>query len=90
MIQEGENLRFLSSMATLYAGEDFLLAAAEVDNTLWGMELLGNPDVAPGILKALGYGEGTFRLPGEEKSFAMYLPLSGDAQKPSYFGLAFD
>lgn len=90
VVQEGENLRFLSSMAELYAGEDFLLAAAEVENVLWGMELLGSRDAAPGILKALGFGEGTFRIPGDEIPFAMYLPLSGDAAEPSYFGLAFD
>jgi hypothetical protein len=40
-------------------------------------------------LAALGKEKGSFRCPGEEKPFAMYLPLAEGAA-PSYFGLAFD
>lgn len=90
VIQEGENLRFLSATAKLYAGADFLLAASEQDGTLWGMELLGNNAVMPGILKTLGYDAGTFRIPGAEKPLAMFLPLQPDAVAPGYFGHAFD
>ena len=82
VIQEGENLRFLEKTVRLYAGEDFLLAD--------GMELLGSAEKAPGILAALGRPEGTFRIPGEEIPFAMFLPLTADAVCPRYFGLAFD
>ena len=90
MIQEGENLRFLAATAKLYAGKDFLLAASEQDGALWSVELLGNAGAAPGILKALGYEAGTFRMPGEDKPFAMFLPLQETAAAPAYFGFAFD
>lgn len=88
VLQEGTNLTFLASQAQLYAGEDFLLAAAEEGDGLMGLELLGNREAAPGILAALGKSKGRFRTPGRTP-FAMYLPLSG-CPKPDYFGLAFD
>lgn len=81
VVQENENLQFLSSITHLYAGEDFLYAE--------GAELLGNTGAAPGILAALGRDCDQFRCPGNETPFAMYLPLDGNAA-PTYFGLAFD
>jgi GNAT superfamily N-acetyltransferase len=81
VVQENENLQFLGSISRLYAGDGFLYAE--------DAELLGNADAAPGILAALGKEKGSFRCPGEEHPFAMYLPLAqGDF--PQYFGLAFD
>lgn len=91
VIQEGETLRFLTAFARFYRGSDFLLAAQEAgEDTLFGAELLGSAAAAPGILKALGCGQGTFRTPGVKKPFAMYLPLAADAVLPTYFGLALD
>ena len=81
IVQEGENLAFLSAITKLYAGEDFLYAE--------DAELLGNADAAPGILAALGKDSGNFRCPGSEKPFAMHLSLDG-TPAPAYFGLAFD
>lgn len=90
-IQEGENLRFLETQAYFYSGSDFLLAAREVENdSLFGYELLGNAEAAPGILKALGCAQGTFRTPGQKLPFAMFLPLEEGAESPAYFGFAFD
>ena len=89
-VQEGVSLAFLASYARFYAGADFLLAAAPEDSTLRGIELLGNRDAAPGILAALGYPQGTFRTPGEELPFAMFRPLTDEAQAPGYLGLVFD
>ena len=89
VVQEGENLRLLDALAELYAGEDFLLACSREGDTLRGLELLGSTAAAPGILKALGCENGTFRAPGQEKPFAMWLKL-GDCRTPEYFGLAFD
>lgn len=89
VIQEGENLRYLAAYASLYAGEDFLLAAVEEEKRLLGLELLGNREASPGILGTLGYPDGTFRVPGEQP-FAMFRPLVPDAKAPDYFGLAFD
>ena len=81
VLQEGDSLRFLSAIAGLYAGEDFLYAE--------NLELLGNADSAPGILAALKQEKGTFRTPGDDRPFAMYRPLE-NAPAPKYFGLAFD
>lgn len=86
--QEKENLAFLSTFAKLYAGDSFILAAADSGETLVGIELLGDPSAASGILAALGKTTGIFRAPGG-KPYAMYYPLS-DTPAPGYFGLAFD
>ena len=88
VVQESENLSFLAAQAQLYAGEDFLLAAVGEEDTLTGLELLGNSKAAPGILTALGKKKGHFRTPGE-MPFAMYCPLT-ECPRPAYFGLAFD
>lgn len=91
VIQENENIAFLATQAELYIGQNFLLAARQDGDALVGMELLGDPQTAPGIVRALGYTQGTFRTRGQGKHFAMYLPLgSSDLPAPTYFGLAFD
>ena len=48
-----------------------------------------HPAAAPGVAAALGFSEGTFRVPGTGP-FAMFRPLREDAVIPEYFGLAFD
>ena len=90
LIQENENLTYLTTYAGVYAGEDFLLAAVHGEEKLFGAELLGNRNRAPEILKAMGYGEGVFRIPGKEIPFAMYRPIAENAPVPTYLGLAFD
>lgn len=90
VLQEGENLAFLSAQAQLYAGDGVLLAAYAAEGKLFAMELLGPREAAPGILKALGFESGSFRCPGGEVPFAMWHPLSENAQAPDYFGFAFD
>ncbi len=90
VIQEGRNLFFLEGFAQLYRGKDFLLAAVPEGERLRGLELLGNAQAAPGILGALGYEEGIFRMPGDDLPFTMFHPLKAGGMKPEYFGLAFD
>lgn len=90
VVQEGENLAFLSQQAQFYAGEGFLLAAYTAGTTLHGMELLGDPAAAPAIAAALGCNSGQFRTPGTERPFAMIHPLRNGAVIPAYFGFAFD
>lgn len=90
VVQEGENLDFLSTYAVYYAGQDFLLAMAEEDGKLLGIELLGNAGAAPGIVKALGCESGTFRTPGNTRPFAMGISFGENQKMPTYFGLAFD
>lgn len=89
VLQEGVQLKFLDMQAGLFAGEGFLAAASVYDGKVHCMELLGNTDAAPGIVAALDAKEGFFRMPGKDKPFAMYHPLT-DAPAPAYFGLAFD
>ena len=90
MLQEGVQLPFLAAQVQLFAGEDFLLAAYLEGEKLRGTELLGNPEAAPGILRALGCESGTFQIPGEEKPFAMIHKLHAMAATPNYFGFSFD
>lgn len=91
VVQEGANLAFLQTEYDFYAGEDFLLTAKITDNHLYGIELLGNSESAPGLVHALNCTGGLFRAPGSDKPFAMYLPLGQTMQTPpSYLGFAFD
>lgn len=90
VLQEGIQLPFLAAQAQLFSGEDFLLAAYLDGERLHGMELLGNPEAAPGILRALGCQTGTFQIPGAEKPFAMLHKLTENAVTPNYFGFSFD
>lgn len=90
VIQEGENLDFLASYASFYAGEGFSAAIAIEAGQLLCLELLGDPGAAPRILAGLGCREGTFRTPGPGRDFAMLLPLTADCPRPGYLGFAFD
>ena len=91
VLQENICLDFLQTQVTLYAGEDFILAAHIEGQKLFAPELLGNNTNTEQILSALHCTEGFFRMPGTEKPFAMYLPLSeNELTLPAYFGLAFD
>lgn len=91
VVQENENLDFLETQAQFYAGAGFLLAARKEADRLIGMELLGDVEIAPGIVRALGCTQGVFRTPGRGKPFAVYLPFGESAHAvPAYFGLAFD
>lgn len=90
VLQEGAILDYLQTYCRFYEGEDFLLSAAEENGILRAQELLGNIDVAPGILRALDIPQGAFRTPGNHRNFAMLLPLTANCPKPFYFGLALD
>lgn len=90
VLQEGIQISFLAAQAQLFAGKDFLLAAYLEDDKLHGIELLGNADAAPGILRALGCKDGIFQIPGNQKTFAMIHKLSENAVIPNYFGFSFD
>lgn len=91
VLQEEENLAFLATQAELFIGQNCMLAAVREGTTLVGLELLGDHQLAPGIVQTLGYAMGCFRVRGQSKPFAMYLPLGGSTlDAPTYFGLAFD
>lgn len=86
----GTILDFLAGYCKLYAGDDFLLATEFTDCHLVAQELLGNLSAAPGIVKALGCVKGHFRTPGNDRAFAMFLPLTENCPIPGYFALALD
>lgn len=92
VIQENENLDFLETQARFFTGRDFLLTARAENDTLYGLELLGDTNMAPVIVNALGCSKGIFRIPGSGKPFAMYLCLNdnGNDVPPDYFAFAFD
>ncbi len=90
VLQEGLSINYLASYAQLYEGADFVLAGLTEGNRFLGIELLGNRSAASGILTALGCETGSFRCPGGEIPFGMFLPLTEDAKEPGYLGLVFD
>ena len=87
---QGSPFREMLTSLIFCRGDNFLLAAEDRGDTLFGLELLGNPEQAPGILKTLGKAGGTFRFPGNEKSFAMFCPLRKDFRSPKYFAFPLD
>ena len=88
VVQEGENLTFLETQCSFFAGENCLLAARREEGRLFCAELLG--EAAPAdILSTLQCSEGTFRAPGPGRPFAMYRSFNGEPAS-GYFGLAFD
>ena len=90
VLQEGVTLDFLSTYAQLYTGPKLALAAYPNEGKLAVCELLGDPQQAPQILAALGFAEGSFRIPGQGRPFTMYLPFTDDSAMPNYFGLILD
>lgn len=86
VVQEAGAVEYLAAGAKLYTGAGFLLAASPDG---FGVELLGNASAAPGILGALGFERGNFRVPGD-RPFAMFHSLTGDSWTPGYFGLALE
>lgn len=90
VLQEGENLRFLETMAQFYRGKDLLLCAVKEEERLTVLELLGDPKSAPGIVAALGCATGVFSAPGNEEPFAMGVALTSEFRKPGYFAFAFN
>lgn len=90
VIQEGENLIFLSSLARFYAAPGLLAAVSRETEHLRILEYLGDPASAPDFVTALGAREATLRFPGNDLPFAMHLPLASNCVKPAYFAFCFD
>ena len=90
-IQAGPSLAFLETQCKFYSGTGFVMCARpkspEVQEAL---EFLGDTEVIPGVLCALGYAMGTFRTPGDALPFAMGFPIQKDVPFPGYLGFAFD
>ena len=94
VIQENENLDFLATQTKFFTGESdnksFLLAGHIEKENLYGVELLGDATLAPGIVYALNCKDATIFTPGKDEPFAMWHALNEDAIEPAYLGFAFD
>ena len=90
VIQEKENLSYLSGFAKFYQAVDTLAVMVQEGEHVICYELLGDMAKAPAILQALGAKDGTFRRPGAGMDFAMLTMFSPDCPKPQYFAFAFD
>ena len=87
--QGGENVAFLAARTELYTGDDFVFSFVPGMGE-FVVELLGNTEKAPKIVRALGREELTVRMPGDEKDFAVYQALDEGVAFPKYFGIPFD
>ena len=90
VLLEERSLAFLASQEKLFAGPGILLAAHWDAGRLIAAELLGDPQLAPGITAALGADSGCFRLPGQGEPFAMGKKLTSGCPDITWFALAFD
>lgn len=90
ILQEGVTLDFLATQTKFYRGDDFLLCGHAENRELYVQEFLGNPEAAPGILKAFAAQTGQFRTPGPGTPLAMYHPFSPTDALPAYLGLPLD
>lgn len=90
VMQEGENLAFLSALARFYAAPGLLAAVSREKEHLRILEFLGDPALASGFVAALGAREATLRHPGDNLPFAMFRPLTTDCGTPGYFAFCFD
>lgn len=91
VIQEGENLSFLSTYARFFKGENFILTAYIEDTKLNCLEILGSAQKYAEIVSTLNCEKGVFRTKGKDKPFAMFYPLTeASTENPSYLGFAFD
>ena len=90
LIQEEESLDFLNLLMRFYAGDGFIVAIRLGEDSLSAAEFLGNIDVLPCVVSALGYKSATVRIPGDAIPFAMFYPFLKDAVAPKYLAFAFD
>ena len=91
VLQEGENLDFLALSCEFYLGDGFIFIAYKEDTILYVTELLGNIDIASGIVAAFDCNKGIFRTVGNKKPFALWMPIGTKKLPcPDYFGFAFD
>lgn len=87
VIQEGENLDYLETMASFFAGDGTVLAVSAKEPVVV-LELLGDPAKSIGVHSAADDAKAGFFCP-EKAEFAMFRPLK-KVPAPMYFGFAFD
>ena len=91
VLQEGENLLFLETLADFWAGDGILLAVRKDTESLFGLELLGDLSLAPRIARTFGFKTAEFRTVGQDTPFAMFRSLEAPPLLlPAYFAFAFD
>ncbi len=87
VVQEGENLTYLSANAELYRTHGgvaciFLDGGDPVSAEVLGEDLFGEASAEEGNVKV--------RTAGGTKPFALYKSFDGSGTAPTYFGIAFD
>lgn len=91
ILQENENIRFLSTMCSFYLGENFIFALADGQQKFRAVEYLGDIKKLSGILSSFGHKSGEFMIAGKDIPFAMFHSLDNfDDEIPDYLGFAFD
>ena len=90
VLQTGAGLTFLATQARFYTGSDFLAVVSRETEHLRILEFLGNSNSIPALIHTLGSLEATVRMPGNDRPYAMYLPLTNDCKKPEYFAFSYD
>lgn len=85
--QEDITLDFLHSFAHFYDAHDALVCACPQENIIF--EYLGNPQLAPGILGALGITEAEIPTIGQEIPHTMFCPLNC-TKIPGYLGITLE
>lgn len=88
VLQEGSEMQLLADQVDFYTGKDFLFCITKTAPT-FAPEFLGSTAAMPGVLAALGYPDGKFRIKGTAP-FAMFRPLNGTTDTPSYFAFILD
>lgn len=91
VLQQGENLLLLDTLADLWMADGALLAVRKDEKALLGLELLGDVTLAPRLVRTLGFSAAEFRTVGQDLPFAMFYPLGNfKLPPPAYFAFAFD
>lgn len=87
VLQEGPALNYLSTFAGFYEAAECLFCGGGEEAFLF-QEFFGPIEAVPGILAALKAKAGRVPCPDRGQDYAMYYPLTGDGDMPTYFGLA--
>ena len=89
VIQEGSALDFLHVYARFWEGPGCVLCTLQDEPVI--LEYLGDPNSAPGVLRALNIPKAAPITPGTDIPFLMYHPLTCSSEEgPSYLGLSLE